>query len=472
MHNTKQDISPNDMWVETDHPDFLKLLTCVKIFGAVSIIGVVIYFFSHDAKSALSIVGPAFLVLTLYHTPFGLIFLFAFLALENAFVFREDLSYSKLIGIVVLASYVLHIFDFKIVLSAPQRLMIMIAVWSWVSVFWSLDRAISMNVLTTYSLYFGFCFIALGAVRDKKSFYLVLSGFVIGAILVSGILFFGTVTYSSYSQEMIGRARLSDDNSPVITARSIAFGFIIVCCAFFVRNKTLKRAALALLVFFLAAMIAKTGSRMPTITALAAPVLAIILCSEREKRIKRFFIAVLIAVVAYFSVGLILKSGLMSEQGAKRFTEEGLESSGRLRMWAEGLQIIASKPLLGCGLNTSHLARKGRGHGISLHSNYVGLPADLGLIGAALFVALILVLYKQASIIRDAKLKFLAMAMIVYPCMSGITSSTYGKKDFWYALMIVMMCIYLDRTYAPQKAESAQDQKTQSHKKQNVKGLP
>ena len=392
--------------------------------------------------------------------PLGCFVLFAFLSLENAFVFRPDFTYSKLLGIIVFSSYLLHIFGQKFSFAAPQKLILVLCFWSWAGLLWCLNPELTKSTLMTWTLYVGICFIAISIIHDKQSFKVVLSGFVLGAAVAALLLLLGHVEYDTWSAEELGRGGLSEENSPVILGRALAFGFIVACLVFFERNKWLKRITFALLVLIYLAIVAKSQSRMATIVCVAAPVFAFILTSKGGKRTRNFFIALVISCFAFFAMVLIIKSDLISERGAERFKGQGLVESGRTKMWADGLHIIMKRPLHGYGLNNSPLAREGRAQGGSLHNSYVAMTADLGLIGLSLMIALGVVLYKQIKAGSDPQLKFIGMAMLVFAGMTGLTSVNYTKKDVWYALMVAMVAIAIDRLNTSNNDFQADDQKS------------
>ena len=435
--------------VESPHPDYIKFIRCLKIFGAFLIPAAILYLLTGDKQVVLYFVGAVFLLLALYHTPFGLMVLFSFLSLEHAVVFREDFSASKLLGIVVLASYLLHMLKLKFFLGLPQRLMILFCLWSWASYLWCIDPVFTMSQLQQLSLQIGVGFIFFNVIRDKKSFFLVLSGFAVGAVIISWMLMFGSVAYSSWSTEELGRALLVEGHSnPVNIGRAISVGFLVLCLTFFwKRRRVLQYSTYAALILMLLAMLLKTQSRLAVFVSVAAPIFAFIMIGEQQYRIKRLLYAAMIAVVAFGFLNIVLKSDLMTESARERFTQTGFKESGRIDMWIDGVGLMMKRPLHGYGLGNAPFARKGKGKGGSLHNNFIAIGADLGLVGLALFGSLLIVLYKQVSRITDQKFKWLGMAMFFLVVVSGVPAVNYTLKDFWYAMQIVVVVIKLSEDY-------------------------
>ena len=256
---------------------------------------------------------------------------------------------------------------------------------------------------------------------------------------------FSKVTYASYSTAVIGRAILAEGTNPVILGRSIAFGALTAGCILFKQTKIRKIIAVGLLLLFCLANATKTQSRMALAITLGIPVLSLLLCSESKGRMKNFFLVLLLGSMSFYTVNLILESGLMSKMAMQRFEGQGLEESGRLELWRQGFYAFLKRPIHGCGIDNSPLTMEGRYRGWAVHNNFIGIAVDLGLVGLTLATAIFYVLYKQLRNIADKGLKWLGMAMLLYALLSGMTAVNYTKKDFWYALTIAMVAVNIDR---------------------------
>jgi O-antigen ligase len=311
---------------------------------------------------------------------------------------------------------------------------------------WSLDVSLGTSVLITMILNIGLCFIVVNTLQDEKTFFLMISGFVIGALVASSLLFLGFETYQSGSAAEMGRATLSEESNPVILARSIAISFLAALPVFFEQNKKMiKIFTVGLLVLFFMAMTIKTQSRGALACALGIPVLTLILCSKSKNRLKYLFLALVIGGISFYAVDFILESNLMSKMARERFQKTTLKTSGRLEMWRQGFNAFLSQPIQGYGINNSPLAMERGLKGVSIHNTFLALTVDLGLIGLALVMSILFILYKQIKIISDMRLKWLGIAMLLYASLSGMTSVNYPKKDFWYALTCTAAIVNIDR---------------------------
>lgn len=426
-------------------PDFLKMIKCFKLFGAVLLLAGLVYWLSRNTVAAGGVVGAAAVVLTLYHLPFGIFVQLALLSLENAATFSENLSVSMVMGLVIFFSFLLRIMILKVVIPLPQKLIFIVTFWICISVWWCVDIEITVKFLRTFLSCVGFSFIFLNSIKDRKTFYLVLSGFVVGPLITSSMLMFGPVTYASFSAEEIGKALLHENSSPVALGRSIAFGFLIAFGVFWGKKKKLKLVVVPILMLFFLAIATKTQTRMALITAMSVPVFSLILCSERKNRLKYFFSAVVVGILGFLALNMVLKSDLMTEGAKARYGQEGLDRSKETRFafWAEGLTAFTKRPLHGYGFVNSPFVLQ-RHKGRSVHNNFVAVVVELGLIGFALLGAIFMALYTKIRKVSDLRLKWLGMAMLLYPLISGLTSVNYSAKDFWYALTVAMICALLD----------------------------
>ena len=431
-----------------DHPDFRSLIACLKVFCGSIIVAGVVYWLTGDKTIAAGICGTVVVLLTLWHTPFGLFILLTLLALENAIVLSPSFTVSKVMGIVILISFVLRLISRKLVFPLAIKLIFLVGLWSCLSWLWSLDPESSGIILTTYILYIGFCPIFVNTIRDYKSLQVLLAGFIIGALITSCMLMLGQVAYETSSSERMGRAALAEGGSVIVLGRAITLGFLSACLVFFSRNKFLKKIIAAILFLFFVVLVTKTQSRAPLIASIIAPVLSILLCTQSKQRLKTFFLGAFILFIAFVSLKLVLKTDLMNIEAKERFAGMGLEESGRIGLWKQALGAFKKRPLHGYGLANSNLSLE-ENKGVSPHNTFIAILVDLGLVGFILYAAIFLLLYRGVMKIQDFRFKWLGMTMLLFPLITGLTSVIYLKKDFWYAIMIALVCIAIDAREKP-----------------------
>jgi O-antigen ligase len=438
-------------WIQRPSEDYLKLLRCFWVFGITCAFSGLVYFFFRDIKIAAGVCGCAAVLLCLFHTPFGLFILFTLLAIENAIVLNPYFTISKVMGLVVLVGFILHMFHAPVRLTKELKLMIGLTVWASLGVVWSMAPAYTALACLTFVLNAGLAVIILNTVKDKKSLFLVVSGFMVGAVVASVIILSGHISQKSMQHSEITRATLHEDTSPVVLALALCLGFLAAFFVFFQPGKVKKIITVGLLMSLFMGLV-KTQSRMPTLAALSIPVLALILGSKSENRLKYLFIAGFISVAAAVSVNWVINSNLLTDAARERIAGHGFEESGRLAFWEMGLKAFLSRPLHGYGLSNFHLTPSnptGRG----AHNNVVALTVDLGLVGLCIMATIFVMLYKQIIRLSDIGLKWLGLALLLYPLVTGITTVTYNKKEFWYVMAIIMAIVNIGRLQDEQMNE-------------------
>jgi len=197
-----------------------------------------------------------------------------------------------------------------------------------------------------------------------------------------------------------------------------------------------------------------TGSRTFWVAASASMVIA----SFRYVSWRKWLtVSVAVLMVAVVCVGLVVGSQVTSEQRAKIFRQDSIESlSGRTSLWAEGLQRFWEHPWLGNGFTaggTVFTERSWRGMGgelsksqteraATLHSGYVQALLDSGGIGAALYMAVIISALLCFLRYDGGKqyaaefycLLFLAIANLSETIISG--AAVLHQVWFWYVTVL------------------------------------
>jgi len=428
---------------ETVSEDYLRLVRCFWVFGTAAVIAAAVFVFTGNLALAGGICGFVGVVLSVFHIPFGLFILFSLLSIENAVQLHPYFTVSKAMGVVVLFSFLLHMFRAKLIFDRNLNLMGAFVLWGVCTSIWSKSPYWALLNCLSVALSIGLIVIMLNTVQDKKSLFLVLSGFAAGAFVASFMVVTGRVAERSFSSPDIERATLSEGANTLVLALALGLGFLVVFYMFFMPGKLKKIAAIGLLPLIFLAMV-KTQSRMPTFAAISIPVFALILGSKSQYRFRYFCIAVILGLIAYVSIKLVIQSDLMTEAARKRLTEQGFGESGRLQFWKWGLEAFVYRPLHGYGFNNFHLIPNNVGQKAA-HNTFIAVMVDTGLIGLSLAIAIVITLYKQVMRLSDVGLKWLGLAMLMYPMMTGITVTNYIKKDFWYALGIVVVVIHIGK---------------------------
>jgi len=263
-------------WQEPVNDDYRRLMHCFWVFGTFCAIAGMIYFFTRDIKVAAGICGAVGVLLTLYHTPFGLFILFSLHAIENAVVLNPYFTVSKAMGIIVLISFIFQMSRNPITITKPLKLMIAFTAWAFLSSIWAILPYYTLLFIVTFILNIGLTIIILSTIKDEKSLFLIVAGFAAGAIVASLMVATGAVAPQDTKTAEIGRVALGEETNTLVLALALGIGFIASFFAFFQKGKFKKLIAVGAMPLIFLAMV-KTQSRMPTVAALSIPVIAMVL---------------------------------------------------------------------------------------------------------------------------------------------------------------------------------------------------
>lgn len=216
-------------------------------------------------------------------------------------------------------------------------------------------------------------------------------------LYIGSIAYIGADSFSSYLQgslkvaqgieRVVGQTSAGGDPNTLATTLVSAFPFFLLLVS--QRPMGWRRVPLILGGILLLLTIAVTGSRGGVLALIAS--LGVLWWSARQKIL--FGIIALIFLVGSF--------WMLPEQYKTRYatigdTELDDSSLGRLSAWKVGARMMTDRPLTGVGINCFSSARAGayspefKRSGLQPHNVYVQVPAEIGLIGAFVFYALLL----------------------------------------------------------------------------------
>jgi O-antigen ligase len=265
--------------------------------------------------------------------------------------------------------------------------------WAALSLLWAPDLGTGFSALTRYALNLLLVVIVFSAIRTRRHVIVLLAVFVGGALLSGayGLLFAHTTTAGT-DPERLGGAGI---NANVLAALLVAALTLAAALAALRDLPRVARLAAAGCAVVAAAGVAATVSRSGLIS-LAVVLLAGLAVGGRGRRrqIAALAVVALAGFMAYFAA-------VAPRDEVQRITRGDTE--GRLDLWTIGLRMVADRPAQGVGVgnfqvaSVHYLLRPGviqRSDFIVdtpkvTHNVYLQVAAELGLVGAALFVFLL-----------------------------------------------------------------------------------
>lgn len=371
----------------------------------------------------------------------------------------------KGLGVVLAAAYLISSIRSRLLPSGEMVLYVVWVTWSLTGVFVARSGILFWWMWTTVFQMWVLIVVIAGFTNTRRALSFSLGAFLLGAIIVGA---YGVFT-GEYQQ-----AAMEEERVLSLAANANEFGWIMLLAtaamAYFwmlpTRLRVLKYVVLAAGMGALALAIVYSGSRK-AILGVAAFYPAWVWWCYRKEMLRRPALALsVLAAVALVVAGVILFSRELPV--AVRFRETWTSIGGgaagegtmaRLWLYQEAWRIFLKYPVVGVGLNNyqMHAAL-----GINPHSEYAGLVCDTGLVGAALYLSIFVVLWRRAGKIiaysRDphaVRVAGLIRAFLVIVLLLAFGRENTYDKPFW--LMLAAFIGYTGAVWHDLRARLAAD---------------
>jgi O-antigen ligase len=398
--------------------------------------------------------GIAFVVITMVDLTAG-VALFAVLSFIDTIFPAEGggvLSVPKLIGVLLVLSWLglVTTGDPELrrrVFSHPAFLWVLVAFVGWVAISatWAEESAPVVEAVIRYVPNAMLFLIVYTAVRTRQQALVLVGAFVVGA-LVSAAYGLVVPVDPEVSERLSGGA----GNANETAAALVAGGVLAAALAFTLRDQPLLRLAALATAPFLAYGLFLTLSR-GGLVALGAVLVAGIVMAGRWR-----LVAVLLAVVAALGA-VVYFSSYAPETARERVTTlEG--GTGRADVWTVGWRMVEDEPLQGIGAgnfpisSVHYLLEPGalpRSDFIVdtpkvAHNMYLEVLAELGVVGLALFLAILgFSLTCAVQAIRafkrsgDVQMEILSRALFV-ALIGLLAADFFGSRQFSKQLWLLL----------------------------------
>ncbi len=309
------------------------------------------------------------------------------------------------------------------------------AVWSSASVLWSIDASLTIRKLIGFGI---FCFGAL-----------VLAGcFPMDIVPVCVLWLAGLYAAVGLAVEVLSGAfqpwvagyRFAGTMHPNMQGANCALMlFAAVALAGCPERRRGMYQAIAALAFVLLVL---TGSRTSFISALVAlAVLFFLQSSDRRKAVVYLLGVLCLFGILFLFIGEDLITRVKEGIFLGRDTEEVATFTGRTSIWDKSLHYIGMRPLEGYGFNSFwvplHIRDFTQALGWNIpdvHSAYIDVVLNIGLVGLACFLAILLIGIRRAFAVyfsaRDMEHRFLLMTMIFFPSSGLMESGLVEMSSF------------------------------------------
>lgn len=404
----------------------------------------------------------------------GLLLLVAIIPVENLVASQGMASPVKIVGAAVFGAWLVGKFlrreSWRPVLSNALFVTTMLFLaLALTSVSWARFPMVARQGFISLALLAGFAFLTLDIASTSKRIDSLIKALVLSATLAVALIV--------YQYEFVGLRRAGEDvaggvnDTAVLLLTTLPLGFYLLRS-----SRGLGWRVLGISFIPLASLgIALTFSRFNLL--LIPPVLLLLFVLTFRERATRSWLLSLVAVGSVIAVLLVPWDEVRERAetiepyltGTLQFGEVQAETSPRGYHLRIGLAIARDHPILGVGygnygyyfLQEYQYQVSGRGSRVygtprSPHSSYIGIAADLGLVGLALWCSVLLTAvvsvwraWRQARLSGDRAVVFqsesLAVALGVYVLAYAWYSPIQQSKLLW---LVLGMCMAVARVTA------------------------
>lgn len=278
----------------------------------------------------------------------------------------------------------------------PQIFYLSLAVvaWSGFSLLWATDPGTARSTALRLALNVTLFIVVPSLASTRRDLFLVLYAYVFGAALTA---LYG-IASGNANTDAAGRLAggIGDPNElAALLVPGIILGFVLMSFTPSLIGRVALSASIAVEGFALVFSQSRGG-----VIALGAAALAGVVWGGRQRGKFLFAVLGIVSVVATYAALTSLSFG--------RFSSFGGGGTGRVDIWAVALRVFRAHPILGVGignfpvvegqyaaanLNITRIDLVLDMHKVT-HNTYLNVLADLGLVGLALFVGLIVLVLR------------------------------------------------------------------------------
>lgn len=335
--------------------------------------------------------------------------------------------------------------------AAIHLLMIGYMLWCAASVFWSLSPESSLEQTKTYVQLVLLALIVWDLYERPRDLHVALQAYVLGAWVCLAELF--EVYLAGEVQRRFSVGVFNENTLSFTLAMGIPVAWYLTLAG--ARGAGLARGSLGSLLrlsnlaFIPAAAlgVALTASRAGMVSVLIGCAYMALSFNRLGRGARLLMIAGGVAIAVY-GVSLVPRDSLERLGGTSSVVSQG-DWNGRLPIWKEALRTISERPLLGTGIHAFHVAAYQTGK--APHNIVLSVFAELGIVGFALFLGILLCAFRLA-IGQPSGAAAFWLAMLAVWLLSALLHNFEDQKITW--LLFGLLAVSA-RLAAPTAAERA-----------------
>jgi O-antigen ligase len=384
---------------------------------------------------AVAITGVAFVVVALRSLIAGLILFTILIFFETIpSLTGSGITFAKLGGAALAGSWALHVINRERKVRMLERdhplfgyLAMLLAGWSLISLLWAVNVKVAAGDAFQYAQEMLFMFIVYSAIRELRHLRWLIWAFIGGATFTALVGLTGTTAPDRYSP--LGDVRFGGGiGDPNYLAAFLIPAIVFALFMFAAERGVLQRWLSMSSIVVCSIALFRTESRGGLVASCVVLVVAIFLSGP-----VRFRALALISTVAAF--GVFYFTLVAPPQAFARITAfSANQGSGRVDLWHVALQVSRSHPIIGVGagnfqvvepaysITDINLTRTDLVVDLAkvVHNTYLQVLTEIGLIGFALFVSIIVAAFvlgmravKTFSDVGDLEMEVISRGLVI-----------------------------------------------------------
>jgi len=358
--------------------------------------------------------------------------------IEDSLAISSELSINRLIGMVAIGAWAIWVIARQRIRRVHPFLLIVLLfiVWNLFSIFWTIDRDLTIIRIKTYIQLGIMCYMVWDLVDSKRRLRIAIQTYVLGAYIsvIGTIVNFikGEEAYL-YSGGRYVATGFNANDLAVILALGLPLAWYLVITT--VGNSARKWVAVINLLYIPTAFFAifLTGSRGGFITAMLSLCYILPTVGRMGNKVKIPFSILIVLLMA--AAVIIIPDSTMQRIMSTFKSGETDYLGGRLQIFADAAGIIDEHPFLGVGSGAFKTATR---FGTIAHNTFLSVLSETGIVGFLLFCFILILAGLEA--IKHPKYDALLWITVMGMWAIGGSSVSWDyQKPTWLLLTLIVI---------------------------------
>lgn len=336
----------------------------------------------------------------------------------------------------------------KVLVTSYSMWYILLLIFSFVSLLWATEPAISSIYNMVVSFVITFCFITVLDTNEKLD--LCVKVFVLSADIMGVLLILTGQLSFDFNSERLGESVTGNAN--IFSSLMMIAAVFAIWVMFYKTNKKLDKMLYFASYLFILAMMAISGGRKTIVAVIACTIFFIIFKNGTKsfKILKNMLLAVAFVIIIY---NVVMKVPLFYEFVGQRFEElfkifsggTSAVHSDRTREIMVGLALDRwqERPLFGYGIDTfKYYNREVTGYFYYAHNNYVEILYDFGIVGFFMYYGYLFTLGYSLMKTKQNNIEYkvLGLALLIEVLVFDFGGVSYCTNTIQIVLSLAYLC--------------------------------